>query len=311
MNKKAFISPSSLTILAQTIGSTIWYLLVSILASIILFFKKSRKLIMVIMVFFLLAFILVTAYKVHNIKKVNSLVIDDIEDFYEWQDFMKELGYDVTAKDKSEGLNLVLKNTTEIYIPDFNKTIEYINLRQAIDNGSYRLFFIYPSYRVIGLDTQQTKLSLLLYRPHDKELFQNLTREYNINKQDNIVIYCETGYSSRTIAVIFAYNGYDVKYSSLKDIQGSNYLQANHESKVLVIPISNIKQDSILLAFNPDDEKFAEKNNINSIKIYNDKSIDLKDQNIICSDKINCFLTKHYLYYQKSNISEIYLLENE
>jgi rhodanese-related sulfurtransferase len=331
MNKKAFFSPSSLTILAQTIGSTIWYILIGFLASIILFLKKSKKILLISLIVILIISSFVIGFRFQETKKLNTRVIGDTgSEFEQWQEFMSESGFKVYENQSNHDLKTQFDNQKNVYLPTLNKTIKRVNLEKAIQNNNYKMFFIYPHERAYVVNSTSSEFGELAYFPHDKELFKKLIKTYNVSKDDKILLYCESGWSAKTIAVIFAYYGYSADYSSLTDIKNLDYIDSefvnDYRKEIIVLPLKKGKGDKYIYFFmnqncigEPGLKKLGSSivDNTKFIKIHQSfgkgellEPGDLKNVKVICKDNIHCFLTRHYLLYiNAQEIDKIYIVE--
>lgn len=324
----AFLSPDTITLISASIGPTVWGLLAVVAVNIIMYLKKAKKntkkIITVLSVIAILLILVPAAIKYQRLVELN----------------IPPAGIPTpTVKTENETTlksEFVRINNTLYVVKSTNKSIAKINLQEAIDNGSYRIYYIYPDDEITVLNATATNLYELTYT-YSEELFQKFIRENNIRKEDNIVLYCHSGISSRDIALIFAAHGYNAKYSHLTDITDEKYIRTkfgeNYAGDIVIEPLTPEKDEQYVYflmrdtdinigvkEFKPLEGRIAlvrthEDINTEVIEEYdknllkNLEDIDFQNTKVLCKDKIHCFATKYYLYYiNQTGIDKIYVL---
>ncbi len=251
----AFLSPSTLSLLANSINSIIG-LLVAIAVNIVLLFtylkSNSKK------IFFstLIVLILVTSFFVSlrflELRRLNTFKSPQ-EDVlsYKWNSFIRETGLNET-EDSIHNWKYGFDYLDQSTVDDYTKRI---NLDEAINNDSYKVLTFNLDYKINNA-TKIYAVPFLTY-PDNLTKLENYMEKLNLSKKDKIVFVCYSGYTSSRVSMVLNFYGYDTKYSSLMYSDGINNYYYEFEDNIdfdYKTQSSNVL-NVLIDKFSPDREK--------------------------------------------------------
>jgi len=338
----AFLPPDMIRLLSTSFTTTIYGFISILLVNGYVWVKRVgwglRRAIIIASLVALACLLFFSIQRLHTLTQLNEQKLS----YTEWKEFMSGLGFQVrdnyTREDLKRTINI---QEGDIFIPYTNKTVRRINLDEALENGSYRIFSVF--YAPVKLkNSELTDFYRLEERPYDEEMFQEITSAYNLTKNDKIVVYCHSGGNSKVVAVILAYYGYDVWYSDLSDVTNPDVIQVSgiNESEANNILVDTLTPDNkdvyvfflitkrdmyildspIISKMGEDRIKFVRyKDNVDDSRFYelnkthlltDIRDIDLTKSKILCTTRVHCYLTKLFLLYSGENhIDTIYSID--
>jgi len=330
----AFFTPSSLQLLAASIGPWIQFLLIVIITAIITLYMKTKKLwnanIKKILIFTLIILIFIIGFRFFGLKKINTIngpfLVSDLSD--------KSLSQIEEIYDK----------TWIIYDEKFQEEkFIYLDTINSSEYHSYKKITIYFMGNEYAIKNNThihfDKLWEAIYLGPIE--IENLLISNNISKNDKILFICHTGHGSKLISYYFNKNGYDTYYAKVNDINNKDFIDSkkiNEYSKThnIIVESINFKKDENYFVFLFDidennmigrfsvlvkDKKL--KDNIYAIKAFNDTEIEMQkrypdtsvfeidkinltDLNFVCLSQLHCFLTKYKIDSFNLGIDKIY-----
>ena len=335
----AFLSPGNLTLIAGAVGSFIWGILVIVAVNIFLFFKKTKKKIkpffIILSLIFFFVIILSVSQRYIALKNINQYSTGNaVLEYKTWKDYLNQFA----QNENQENLRgRDLKDFVKDNVPETLPNLKKINLEEAIYNGSYKIFSVYRSRKGFREDVpvSASRFTDLSHDPANDEFFDYLMYVYNISKNDKIVLFCDAGFTAKTIAFIFAFRGYDVFYATMRDIKDRSLLEEpSEDEKELFIDILNKGNDEkhILFIFTEEDANIIDDKELLELTDNNIIFIDVNNLNlklgsnqpltnnishekimaskIICINEVHCFKTINYLgYLNETDIEKVYLYD--
>ena len=285
---EAFISPTSLSLLAAALGGCLWGALTIVGVNIILFFKKIRfrTVIRVVSLVIILVLVLIVAQRYITLRRLNiaEYAKADTEGIYE----------EVPLIENEVDLNTLPKE----------------------ELAKYRYFQVQSTLSPVLTVKDATQVGQL-----DREwvedlprLFENVdafVKEHNIKKTDKLLFVCEGGGSGSRISVFFNNAGYTTHFGSLKRLSENNDVftlkfgeGTPRKTSLIVVPYEwrNTNKKDVMIDFD-----FIRPRNVLDWKQRRDiERIDYKDftpeaiegKNLICTYNMHCLLTKYVLDYK-------------
>jgi len=324
---QAFFSPSSLQLLASSIGPWVQYLLVITITAIIslsIKIKNKKRILTLSLIFFiLLLFIILGRFYIIKSLNQHQVGINDLQ----------KLSYDNLKAHKPQTI-------------EFNQTFLDSHF---VDLNSISLEE-YHGFRAIMLEhnpDKEYKLMGAKYIPSTRlwsllkeniSTINNFLNSVNISLNDKLLFVCHHGTMSSIIAYLFSNRGFDSYYSSLVSmdnpalIKGSLIKDANIQNSIITKPFHLQKNDNfIIFIFGTDEahylcskdgfslispeaddfDKISEKMKLISasefgktsfleeceIPFSNIEDMDIYNSKILCFNPLHCLLTQHHLDY--------------
>jgi len=276
----AFLSPSTLSLVAASLGSIFWSILIGFSVYGVLIYKKAKKYpkLFFSFTFLLIIFIgLVVNQRIAYLKELNNV-------------------YDQVS---------LMENEIDL------------NVIAPQDLADFKLFQIKTTVSSIleiegAAQIEKIDLDLIKDMPNILANIDQFSKEHNILRQDKILFICEGGKSTRLLATLFKNAGYDAYFARLKTLtnDANNLLKMpirkkkTSDSSLVVAPIEWIDNARENIYFTFDlikPTKFLSDEQINKMHIeyyrdFNDAS-SIKNYNIMCSFNLHCVFTKYYLDY--------------
>jgi rhodanese-related sulfurtransferase len=275
----AFLSPSTLSMMAASIGSFVWGALVIVGVNFLLIYKKAKKKPIITSISISLILLLsISVVSYNNFKEIKEL--------NEPYDDIALLKYEVEIND--------LDNLKEYNILSIETDVgNTLNLK----DGSYNMDF----------DT-------LSYLFNNFSLFE---KEFNLNKDEKYLVICERGHSSSKAAQIMNDNGYNASFARLARLTNYEFineyfnLKKNPSSNLIIVPYTDEKNT---VAFNfrfiPKHHDYAPEDTLSIDPEYFKPKV-LEDKNIICLTNFHCLMTKYALDDAGINSLKIYKIPIE
>ncbi|MEE9525353.1 MAG: hypothetical protein V3V78_01980 [Candidatus Woesearchaeota archaeon] len=271
-----FLSPSTLTLAAASIGSFVWGAVIIVFVNGALFFKKikrkPRQTIAISSIVILIALAVIVSQRYVILKEFNE-VYEDIP--------LLEYEVDLNTITEEELLEYKLfqiKTTISSTL-----TIKNAELIEKID------------------------IDLLGDMPNLLNNIDEFGSEHDITKDDKLLFICEGGKSTQVLAILFNNAGYDAYFARLKRLSTDKDMidtpvkkTNNLSSELIVVPLSwRPRKQDVYFTFdliNP--SKFLSEEDEDSLEILPYEEFDLielDESNIVCSFNLHCILTKYLL----------------
>ncbi|MBN2423040.1 hypothetical protein JXB41_07485 [Candidatus Woesearchaeota archaeon] len=279
----AFVSPSTLTLVSESLKSIILNLFVFLIAYAVIllrFFKKKKKLYLLFLFLGLLIISIIVIIRYSALRQINN-VYDEIP--------LQENEIDLSSISEEE--------LSEFKIIQIMSSIsDYVKINNAIYINFYDLTGL-----LNDLETSSLK--------------------YNISKDDKILFICEGG-TSKIVADKCNKSGYKAYFAGLQRLRNNDNKVIspvfNHNSKIsssiVVVPFSwknNNKEDIYFLFEGPYGLEFASldsKYQVRWVNYTDFDSISINEVNVVCTRNLHCLLTKYLLDYHKIDKINIYKL---
>ena len=276
----AFLSPSTLSLVAASVGSIFWSILIALSVYGIVFYKKVKKYPKLFLILFLLLMLLIGL--VINQRLASLKALNNVYDQVGLMENEINLN-EITAKEL-DGFKLFQTKTT------VSSVLEIKGATQI----------------------EKIELNLIKDMPNILSNIDQFSKSHDILKKDKILFICEGGKSTRLLTTLFRNAGYDAYFARLKTLtkDTNNLLEMPIKKKeissssLVVVPFewSDNKKENIYFTFNLikptkflNDEQ-VDKLIVKSYEDFNDSQI-LDNYNIICSFNLHCMFTKYYLDY--------------
>lgn len=285
----AFLSPTTLSLVAASIGSIFWGIIISLSVYGVLIYKKAKKYPKISII--LTSFIIIIIFLIVNQR---IAYLKEINDVYDTVDLMEH----------------------EIDL----------NIISSQELSQYKLFQIkttVSSILEIKGATQIEKIDLDLIRdfPNILNNIEKFSKEHDITRNNKILFICEGGKSTRLLTILFRNAGYNAHFARLKNIKHdpNNILKLSIKNKtqnnsyLVVVPQewrSNNKKNIYFTFDLIKQSKFLNSEQINAMQVenysnFNDRE-NINQYNIMCSFNLHCVLTKYYLDYLGITQAKIY-----
>lgn len=262
----AFLSPSTLSIVAASLMSFIWGIVVIVGVNVLLFFRKAKKnlkKIVLIISICILATILVLSYgNYHKIKEINN-EFDDVN----------LLKYEVDLNSISLRelhsytiLSVETDTNGPLYLKENYMNIDFDNLTKAITN------------------------------------FSDFETMFNLSKDKKYLVVCERGHSSSMAMEKMSMHGYNASFARLARTHNYEILAEFYESPkkrpstgLIIVPYDDEK-DTVVFDFRfiPRHQELVPKGTL-SIDYEYFKPYILEGKNIVCLTNFHCVLTQYAL----------------
>jgi rhodanese-related sulfurtransferase len=312
MPVNAFISPSTLTLVAASVGSLFWGFLVLIGVNIFLFFKKIRKRIRIIVLVLTCILLMAILLQINNkfliLKTINEYGIDSaINSDREWERFLKQFG-----GESGESLRGLAELNIGKSFQFAGASVSPIKLEDAVRNSSYRIFSVYDADKLSpDVNYKKTRLCDLVLFPEKAFYFNQMIEKYSISKTDKIVIFCDHGQTALSVALIFAFRGYNVSYATLTSIGDLRFVNQNEGVDIFIDVLNEEAADTYTyFVFGAEDSLNEFAGNTMFIDAGNPAEVNktsIRNSKVICEDKMHCFLTIRYLdYLNITDIKKVY-----
>jgi hypothetical protein len=331
-----FISPSTLTLIANSIGSMLRAFLVLIVVNAVLIFKKVKrnlKLTVIISVIFFAVAAFFFLHRYHELKAVNEFGPENLN----WSDVLLELGVELSGKKEFYDKLKNISYNGSIYWPELNISVKKINLENAVLHGNYTRILRVHWDGVINSEYFPEGYSLAWKAANASEVHR-IMKNRNISKKDKLLIYCYGGINSKVLAFTLAFHGYNADYAVFGEVVNADIVDTEFRDELKNdIFIDSISKKTIMrsndtytififktgfpqspkgvLAYliNKSRVKFVRASSEAKIHPYMEDDLidttttDLAKSKIICIRKILCFTTIHYLnYINATEIKRIY-----
>jgi len=325
----AFYSPTSLQLLASSIGPVIRNLLIIVITAIIsMSIKKKNKKKILVLVFIVLFVLIVTT-------GIRYLIIKSMNEYHVTVSDLKKLTYDRLRSNKpkdikadQEFMNLHFVDLNNISMDDYNN-FTVIMLEHNPEEEFYLKNSIYvPS----------TELWSVL--KENKSTFEEFLYSINCSPNDKYLFVCHHGTMSSIIAYLSLDFGLDAYYSSLvsmknEELLSGNFIKnANRDNSVIIKKFFPEKTDSnyIIFIFGTDEahylcskdkfsviaedlvdyfdfilnrvvavetSEFGKKQFLEECEITFSDKVNFNDKNskILCLYPLHCLLTQHHMNY--------------
>ena len=271
----AFLSPATISIVAASVGSAIWGILILVTANIILFFKQvNKKLLMFISIISLAIFIIFVAISINNFFEIRHL----------------NEPYDNVQLLRGE---LDLNN---IKVGALEKQYTILNIEAEFSGGLK-----------LKEGISSIEFSQLVYLYNNFSLFEET---FKLNKSKSYLVICDRGYSSSNTAEILNQHGYNVSFARLGRTYNQEFIEKYFEGKrvssgLILVPYSD-QSNKVVFDFNflPMDKRYIQDTIL--LNPNNFSSSNLSGKNIICLTNFHCVLTKYALDSQGITVMKIY-----
>lgn len=331
----AFYSPTSLHLLAASIGPIIKNLLIIVITAIIsigITKKKNKKKILAfaITLLFVLAIVFVVRFtKLKNLNKMDNFVfVDELKDMS--LDEMDQARYNKLIK-SNEKFELGRRvDLTSINDSDYDKYKKVLIVKMkehkpkdAIENVEFGVI-----WNILG-------------STEEKEGIEDYLTKFNITKEDKLLFLCFGGSLSHLTSYLLYNEGYDTYYGALTEISNqkiidSKKIKEDIKKENIIIDSTSyqdnenyylfnfmVGEEAHLFTFNEFFVKEKLKDNIYcikgrdytnnimkeqhpNIKIVDIKDINLKESKVICLTPLHCLLTKHEINSLDLEVDKIY-----
>ena len=300
---EAFISPTTLSLLAAALGGCLWGVLTILGVNVVLFFKKIRfrTIIRVVSLVIILVLILIVAQRYQMLRHLNAPQYSE---------------NDTESIVDAEGIYEVVPTYVENEID--------LNTLPKEELAKYRYFQVQSTLSPVLTVKNATQIGQLDRQwiddlPH---LFDNLDKfveEHNIKKTDKLLFVCEGGGSGSKISILFTNAGYNTHFASLKRLSENNDIftlkftdDLPRTTSLIVVPYDwrDKNKKDVMIDFD-----FIRIRNVLDWKQRRDiELIDYKDftpeaienKNLICTYNLHCLLTKYVLDYNGITKRRIY-----
>ena len=143
-----------------------------------------------------------------------------------WEAVLNELGIDPAVEISSpRALNQALGSALRKRDKNFSintVSVKMINLQDALRSKKYTLFDLKVKPRIP--EARFLSLFGLLKDPLNSSRIKQIMARYSVSKENKILIFCDSGFSSKVGALILAFHGYDASYGRLIDVNDPRYL---------------------------------------------------------------------------------------
>jgi rhodanese-related sulfurtransferase len=330
----AFFSPSSLQLLASSIGPWIQYLIVIIITTIVSFsirIKKSKKNIIIGLILVLLIIFVVVGLKYIRLKNLNTISQPAFISELEGLPMLK-----IDEINDNQGIKFDDSFSEERYI-----SFDSLNESEYHDYKKIVVFWYmaneYPLKDAIYIDADDLWEGINF----EQEMVNIYLNEFNISKKNKLLFICYEGWTSQLISYFFYKKGYNSYYGSLNTIDNVEYIDSDNLKEInnarsIIVDYLDYDIDTkyYLFLFNIEENYYIYhfpslinegkiKKNIYGIKsgrfsviemkslhpninIVNIEDIDLMESKIICLSQLHCLLTKHKIDASNLDIKTIY-----
>jgi len=328
----AFLSPSTLTLISSSVTPYLLTIFVSLLVNLILLIKQVKKNLLkfsFFLSFILIIFIFFSFTKNLSIlKRINQLSPNTINltRLDGWDEFSEYIQSDNLLGEKNEDMSSMIASE-----------IEKVSINQVANDSQYTLVNLGNVSSSISKSVNVSRYTWqIINNFSDQTTIDSIMAELGLFKKDQLVLYCNSGWTSERIAYILKNHGYNARYAALLDVKDYTLLDADYISKIQIAKpiITMFKQNPnyqyFYILLNYDDQHGLSRNKDKFLKLtqpitilnpnnyetrYLDKysvnyqnNDDIINQNtlstnamFLCRNKLHCFLTKHYLVYLDIN----------
>jgi len=266
----AFLSPSTLTLIANSLGAFLWGLVILASVNAVLIIRKMKekpkRAVQIISVIILVVLFVVFMQRYYVLKGLND-------------------AYDYVPLDEYEiDLNTLPE---EEYLQYKRFQIDGFITANAWVTGAERIVFTGSEDFIELFDDDPDKFA----------------EYYNVTKDDDLLFMCESGRSSRYAANKFRKAGYKTNFARLSRVKTDSLFSAKYKkggkisSKLVLVPYKN--QDNLLyvdlgLKFN---RYYLEEMEEYDVRMVNHTRVTrdmLLDNNVVCGINLHCVLTKYF-----------------
>ena len=339
----AFLSPGTLTLVANSIGSFIWGIIIIIIVNITLLFKhikKKGKITLTILSLIIIILLLIKpAQRYNTLKTINQLNNEP----YQIMSLNQYLNNKSIETNKPDVYNL-----EKVGLSTVTDKVKEISLEEAYDKG-YKILCFHGVGRITLVNCTYISSYKIIKNAYNRIGIDQLMHSYNITRGDKITLVCDSGHVSAIDALILKYYGYNTTYAKLYKLQDLGLIKhfkydinRRKINPLIDRPIYRRNKKYIyFLIMSSDDELFIFPdqvrtkfmsiiNNITFVNIEDNPGVvvvlkgmnrsyliknvsreDIKESDVLCKNKLHCFLTKEYLNYLNVSVNKIYCLNCE